>query len=86
VKTLSPCFAILLLLCACPAWADVVVEAYPLPKGEYPHDVAPGPGWRRGVVHGAAKGMLGRLDPATRKIEEVPLGPGSAPPMLISGK
>jgi virginiamycin B lyase len=84
MKALSHCLAVLLLLWACPAWADIVTEAYPLPKGEYPHDVAPAPDG--GVWFTAQpKGVLGWLDPVTRKVEEVSLGPGSAPHGVIIG-
>ena len=44
----------------------------------------PRPGRDR-LVHGAANGALGRLDPATRRTTDVPLGTGSAPHGVIVG-
>src|SRR2546430_8072139 len=61
------------------ARADVAVQAYPLPPGGgYPHDVAVG---GDGTVWYTAQrsGQLGRLDPATGKVELIPLGAGAAP-------
>src|SRR2546430_17352007 len=62
------------------ARADVAVQAYPLPPGGgYPHDVAVG---GDGTVWYTAQrsGQLGRLDPATGKVELIPLGAGRRPP------
>jgi virginiamycin B lyase len=55
-----------------------------VPVGSHPHDVAPAPD---GTVWYTAQavGELGRLDPATGKITEVPLGDGSAPHGVIVG-
>jgi virginiamycin B lyase len=62
-----------------PAYFDVA-------RGSHPHDVAatPAPG---GLVYYTAQatGKLGILDPATRKFEEIALGPGSAPHGVIVG-
>ena len=60
------------------------VRYYPVPRGSQPHDVAPAPD---GTVWytAQAKASLGRLDPATGKVEEVPLGSGSAPHGVIVG-
>ena len=62
-----------------PKYFDVV-------KGGRPHDVAaaPQPG---GPVYYTAQssGKLGILDPATGKVEEIPLGPRSAPHGVIVG-
>lgn len=62
----------------------VRIEAFPVPRGAHPHDVAPGPD---GVVWYTAQrqGALGILDPATRKVRHVPLGEGSAPHGVIAG-
>ena len=62
-----------------PAYFDVA-------RGANPHDVAaaPTPG---GPVYYTAQstGKLGILDPKTRKFEEIPLGPNSAPHGVIVG-
>lgn len=76
---------LLLLLIACPAWAETVaIQSYPLPKGTHPHDVAPAPDGR--VWYTAQnQGALGRLDPSTGKVEHIPLGEGSRPHGVIVG-
>lgn len=54
------------------------VAYYDLPTGAFPHDVAPaadGSVW----YTDQHQGRLGKLDPNTRKIEQIPLGRGSAP-------
>ncbi|MBI1985491.1 MAG: hypothetical protein HYS64_02200, partial [Rhodospirillales bacterium] len=74
-----------LLLIAQPAQAaGVSVQAYPVPAGAHPHDVAPAPD---GTVWYTAQrqGALGRLDPKTGKTEHVPLGQGSAPHGVVVG-
>ena len=62
----------------------VEVEVYTVPEGAHPHDVAPAP---EGKVWYTAQhqGALGILDPATRRIEQVPLGEGSRPHGVIPG-
>jgi virginiamycin B lyase len=57
---------------------------YAVPPGSHPHDVAPAPD---GTVWytAQAKGELGRLDPATGKVDRVSLGKGSAPHGVIVG-
>ena len=75
------------LACAAPATAraDVAVQAYALPSGGgFPHDVAVG---NDGIVWYTAQrdGKLGRLDPATGKVDLVPLGAGAAPHGVIIG-
>jgi virginiamycin B lyase len=62
----------------------VRVQEYSVPAGSHPHDVAPAPD---GTVWYTAQatGSLGRLDPATGKTTEVPLGEGSAPHGVIVG-
>ena len=49
------------------------LERFPVPGGSGPHDVAPAPD---GTVWytAQAKGVLGRLDPASGRTTEVPLG------------
>jgi len=58
------------------------VKEYAVPAGSHPHDVAPGPDGTVWYTAQAA-GKLGRLDPATGKVTEVPLGEGSAPHGVI---
>jgi virginiamycin B lyase len=62
-----------------PVYFDVVA-------GSGPHDVAAAPG-ADGLVYytGQRNGTLGILDPRTRKVEEVKLGPRSAPHGVIVG-
>ena len=64
--------------------AALRVREYPVPAGTHPHDVAPAPD---GTVWYTAQhtGKLGRLDPATGKVTETPLGEGSAPTASSSG-
>jgi virginiamycin B lyase len=62
-----------------PVYFDVV-------SGSAPHDVAAAPGANAPVYYTAQRtGRLGILDPATRKVEEVDLGKGSAPHGVIVG-
>jgi virginiamycin B lyase len=66
------------------ARAKTVMQTFPLPRGAGPHDVAPVPDG--GVWYTAqAAGALGRLDPATGKVEQIALGEGSAPHGVIIG-
>jgi len=65
--------------------AEVSIKAYALPEGGgHPHDVAVE---ANGIVWYTAQydGKLGRLDPATGKIDLVPLGRGSRPHGVIIG-
>jgi virginiamycin B lyase len=64
--------------------AEIRTRSYPLPQGEGPHDVAPGPGgeiWYTAQYSGA----LGRLDPATGAVRRIPLGRGSSPHGVVVG-
>ena len=79
--------ALLLIVLIAPAdvRADVAIQTYDLPKGGgSPHDVAVD---TAGIVWYTAQrdGKLGRLDPATGKVDLVPLGPGAAPHGVIVG-
>jgi virginiamycin B lyase len=59
---------------------------YDVPKGAGPHDVAADPRPDGPVWYTAQKqGALGRLDPATGGIEQIPLGRGSAPHGVVVG-
>jgi len=64
--------------------AAAEVRYYDVPPGARPHDVAPAPD---GTVWYTAQrqGALGRLDPATGAVEQIPLGDGSAPHGVIVG-
>jgi len=66
--------------------ASVEPKYFDVPRGAHPHDVAaaPQPG---GPVYYTAQttGKLGILDPGTGKVEEIPLGPNSAPHGVIVG-
>jgi virginiamycin B lyase len=62
------------------------VKYYAVPRGAHPHDVAAdpspdGPVWYT-AQHQAA---LGRLDPRSGKVEQIPLGEGSRPHGVIIG-
>jgi virginiamycin B lyase len=78
--------ATLLAWSAAAAPVKVETQAFPVPKGSAPHDVAadPSPG---GVVWIAQQraGALGRLDPKTGKVDHIALGQGSAPHGVIVG-
>ena len=74
-----------LLLAPAVARADVAIQTYALPQGGgSPHDVAVD---ADGIVWYTAQrdGRLGRLDPATGKVDLVPLGAGAAPHGVIVG-
>lgn len=76
----------LALLLSCGIAQAAEVKYYDVPKGAHPHDVAPepkpgGPVWYTAQRQGA----LGRLDPGTGKVEQIPLGSGSSPHGVIIG-
>jgi virginiamycin B lyase len=74
-----------LLVAPLTARGEVAIQAYELPKDAgYPHDVAVG---ADGTVWYTAQrdGALGRLDPATGKVEVISLGTGAAPHGVIVG-
>lgn len=76
--------ALLLAFFAVSARAEITMRDYKLPDGTGPHDVAPAPDG--GVWFTAQpQGALGRLDPATGKVETINLGEGSAPHGVIVG-
>ena len=68
---------------AAPAFA-AETASFQVPLGAHPHDVAPGPD---GIVWytAQAQGALGRIDPATGKVEQISLGSESAPHGVIIG-
>jgi virginiamycin B lyase len=60
------------------------LQAYKVPAGSRPHDVAPAADG--GVWYTAqGSGELGWLDPRTGEVKEIPLGTGSAPHGVITG-
>jgi virginiamycin B lyase len=62
------------------------VRYFPVPEGAGPHDVAPDPQPGGPVWYTAqGQGALGALDPNTGKVEQIPLGEGSAPHGVIVG-
>ena len=68
------------------ASAQVTIQEYPIPRGHGIHDVwadaAPnGPVW----FSAQGSGNLGILDPASGKLQFVPLGEGSSPHGVIAG-
>jgi virginiamycin B lyase len=71
------------LLAAFTATAEEV-SYFAVPAGAGPHDVAPAPD---GTVWYTAQrqGALGRLDPATGRVEQIPLGRSSAPHGVVVG-
>ena len=78
-------FLVVLAYAPSPARAQVAVQAYALPAGGgFPHDVAVG---ADGIVWYTAQrdGKLGRLDPATGKVELIRLGANAAPHGVIVG-
>jgi virginiamycin B lyase len=80
-----PLLALVILLLALPASADVSSRAYDLPSGGgSPHDLAVS---ADGIVWYTAQrdGKLGRLDPASGKVELIALGQGAAPHGVIVG-
>ena len=76
--------ALLILSTFAPPTLAQTVRYFQLPARSAPHDVAPAPD---GTVWYTAQrtGHLGRLDPKTGKVEEIPLGRGSSPHGVIVG-
>lgn len=78
--------AAILAASVAPAVADIEIRAYDLPARSGPHDVAASPDKNGPVWYTAQRqGALGKLDPASGKVEQIPLGPGSAPHGIIIG-
>lgn len=63
----------------------LILETYPLPAGDAPHDVAPAADGQHVWYTAQRGGALGLLDPATGAVEHIPLGPGSSPHGVIVG-
>ena len=78
--------AVLLLAGVTAARADIQIQAYPLPSGAGAHDVAPSPEPNGPVWYTAQRqGALGKLDPVSGRVEQIPLGADSAPHGVIIG-
>jgi virginiamycin B lyase len=80
----------LVLACALAPLAAIAsgvrVQHFPVPEGAHPHDVAPDPKPGGPVWYTAQRqGALGKLDPKTGRVEQIPLGKGSAPHGVIVG-
>jgi virginiamycin B lyase len=85
MRRLLPLVCVAVLLAGA-ARAEVTIRDYKLPDGDYPHDVAADPAPDGPVWYSAQRiGALGRLDPATGKVEHIPLGKESAPHGVIVG-
>lgn len=86
MRTLLACLFLTCLALASSGAArgEYTMQAFPVPAGSHPHDVYPAPD---GTVWYTAQrtGFLGRLDPKTGKIEEIPLGENAAPHGVIVG-
>jgi len=80
------CAVMLLALAGAAPAAEVAIQRFDVPKGAHPHDVAADPKPGGPVWYTAQRqGALGRLDPATGKVEQIPLGEDSAPHGVIVG-
>jgi virginiamycin B lyase len=76
----------LLLIQASVVAGPVTSQTYKMPDGARPHDVAADPAPGGPVWYTAQRqGALGKLDPKTGKVEQIPLGEGSAPHGVIVG-
>src|SRR6266511_3841825 len=77
-------FALVLLLLPPAARGEIAIQAYALPTGGGPHDVAVG---ADGIAWYTAQrdGKLGRLDPTSGKVDLVSLGRGAAPHGVVIG-
>jgi virginiamycin B lyase len=68
------------------ARADVHIQVYDVPARSGPHDVAPSPEANGPVWYTAQRqGALGKLDPVSGRVEQIPLGSNSAPHGVIIG-
>lgn len=77
-------FSTLIQTLAAQSDTPTAVEAFPVPSGSHPHDIAPAPD---GSVWYTSQhtGELGKLDPETGDIHLIPLGTNSAPHGVIVG-
>jgi len=77
--------AALVALFTVPAARAATATYFDVTPGAGPHDVAAAPGGGPVFYTAQRSGRLGILDPATGKVDEVPLGRGSAPHGVIVG-
>ncbi|MCC6792482.1 MAG: lyase [Thermomicrobiales bacterium] len=63
----------------------VTLQAFPVPAGDRPHDVAPAADGVRVWYTGQGSGHLGLLEPLTGDVERISLGEGSSPHGVIVG-
>lgn len=84
MRRLALALALAAILLPASGLAGVTTRSYPLPPGGGPHDVAVD---AQGIVWYTAQysGHLGRLDPATGKVDLIPLGDGAHPHGVIIG-
>jgi virginiamycin B lyase len=76
-----------IVLLASSTAAAAEVKYFEVPRGSHPHDVAADPRAGGPVWYTAQhQGALGRLDPGTGKVEQIPLGEGSRPHGVILGQ
>jgi len=81
-----PAAIVLAALAAVALAAGPHASYFPVTKGAHPHDVAASPRAAGPVYYTAqATGKLGILDPASGRLDEIPLGDGSAPHGVIVG-
>ena len=87
LSLLRPCLGLATVtLVTAMTCAHAAPTYFPVTRGAGPHDVAASPAAGGPVYYTAqASGKLGILDPATGKVEEVALGPRSAPHGVIVG-
>jgi len=82
-RQLLPCLAFVAQAATAQA---AEVRYFDVPRGAHPHDVAPDPKAGGPVWYTAqGQGALGRLDPASGKVEQIALGSGSSPHGVIVG-
>lgn len=71
---------------ALPAGVGATPRYFAVTPGSHPHDVAAAPGANGSIYFTAQRtGKLGILDPKTGKLDEIPLGTGSAPHGVLVG-
>jgi virginiamycin B lyase len=68
------------------AQAEIEIRTYDVPARSGAHDIAPSPEPNGPVWYTAQRqGALGKLDPVTGRVEQIPLGANSAPHGVIVG-
>ncbi len=84
MRPVALCAALICLAAAASAAKAETVQYFQVPEGAGPHDVAPAPD---GTVWYTAQGQgaLGRLDPVSGEVKQIPLGEDSAPHGVIVG-